>query len=98
MNKSSSSTELLERPEVGEEKMRNQPWQVVVHDDDVNLMSYVTMVFRKVFGFSREQAERHMLEVHEKGHSIVWVGDREQAEFYVEQLVGFLLLVTLNKL
>ena len=98
MNQTSSSTELLERPEVSEKEMRNQPWQVVVHNDDVNLMSYVTMVFRKVFGFSTAQAEKHMLEVHEKGRSMVWVGDREQAELYLEQLVGFLLFVTLEKI
>src|SRR2546430_9451948 len=40
------------------------PWQVVVHNDPVNLMSYVTMVFQRVFGYPREKAERHMLEVH----------------------------------
>ena len=49
-------------------------------------MVYVTLVFRKVFGFSREKAESHMLEVHHKGRSIVWSGARERAEFYVQQL------------
>jgi ATP-dependent Clp protease adaptor protein ClpS len=73
------------------------PWQVVVHNDPVNLMSYVTMVFQRVFGYPREKAERHMLEVHHKGCSILWAGMREPAELYVQQLHGYLLLATLEK-
>ena len=73
------------------------PWQVVVHNDPVNLMSYVTMVFQKVFGYPREKAERHMLEVHQKGRSVLWSGMRERAELYVQQLHGHLLLATLEK-
>jgi ATP-dependent Clp protease adaptor protein ClpS len=74
------------------------PWQVVVHNDPVNLMSYVTMVFQRVFGYPREKAERHMLEVHYKGRSVLWAGMREPAELYVQQLHGYLLLATLEKL
>jgi ATP-dependent Clp protease adaptor protein ClpS len=74
------------------------PWQVVVHNDPVNLMSYVTMVFQRVFGYPREKAERHMLEVHQKGRSILWSGMRERAELYVQQLHGYLLLATLEKM
>jgi len=73
------------------------PWQVVVHNDPVNLMSYVTMVFQRVFGYPREKAEEHMLEVHQKGRSILWSGMRERAELYVQQLHGYLLLATLEK-
>ena len=73
------------------------PWNVVVANDPVNLMSYVTFVFRKVFGFSKERARKHMLEVHELGRSILWTGPREQAELYVQQLHGYLLLATLEK-
>ena len=73
------------------------PWNVVVHNDPVNLMSYVTRVFMKVFGFSRERAEKHMMEVHQKGRSIVWSGLREPAEAYVQQLHSHLLLATLEK-
>jgi ATP-dependent Clp protease adaptor protein ClpS len=72
-------------------------WNVVVHNDPVNLMSYVAMVFRRVFGFPREKAERHMMEVHKNGRSIVWNGSREQAELYVQQLHSHLLLSTLEK-
>ncbi|MDI1319643.1 MAG: ATP-dependent Clp protease adaptor ClpS [bacterium] len=58
-------------------------WRVVVLNDPVNLMSYVVMVLKKVFGFDEMKARRHMLEVHEQGRSIIWAGVREQAEAYV---------------
>ena len=73
------------------------PWNVVVHNDPVNLMSYVAMVFRRVFGFPRERAEKHMLEVHHRGRSVVWTGSREKAELYVQQLHTHLLLATIEK-
>lgn len=97
MSDLSSETKLLEKPELAEEALLTSPWQVIVHNDPVNLMSYVTMVFQKVFGFKKEIAERHMMEVHNKGKSIVWVGPREEAEFYIEQLHSFLLLATLEQ-
>ena len=83
--------------ETREQEAVDLPWQVVVHNDPVNLMSYVTMVFQKVFGFNREKAEKHMLEVHREGRSIVWSGLRERAELYVQQLHGYLLLATLER-
>src|SRR3954463_8027061 len=73
------------------------PWNVIVHNDPVNLMSYVTMVFQRVFGYPRERAEKHMLEVHNNGRSILWSGVRERAELYVQQLHGYLLLATIEK-
>jgi len=79
------------------EEALDLPWQVVVHNDPVNLMSYVTMVFQRVFGYPRDKAERHMLEVHHKGRSILWSGMREPAELYVQQLHGYLLLATIEK-
>lgn len=72
-------------------------WNVIVHNDPVNLMNYVTQVLQKIFGYSRERAEKHMLEVHQLGRSIVWSGGRERAELYVEQLHGWLLLATLER-
>ena len=79
------------------EEQKDVPWQVVVHNDPINLMTYVTMVFQRVFGYPREKAERHMLEVHNNGRSILWSGMRERAELYVQQLHGYLLLATLEK-
>lgn len=57
-------------------------WRVVVLNDPVNLMSYVVLIFKKVFGFDETTARRHMLEVHEQGRSVVWSGLREKAEAY----------------
>jgi ATP-dependent Clp protease adaptor protein ClpS len=91
----------VENPALEEETRTSQeldtPWQVVVHNDPVNLMTYVTMVFQKVFGFPREKAEKHMLEVHQQGRSILWSGMRERAELYVQQLHGYLLLATIER-
>ncbi len=90
-------TEPTIEKETRSEEDLDVPWQVVVHNDPVNLMSYVTMVFQRVFGYPREKAERHMLEVHHKGRSVLWSGMRERAELYVQQLHGYLLLATLEK-
>jgi ATP-dependent Clp protease adaptor protein ClpS len=73
------------------------PWNVVVHNDPINLMEYVTKVFMKIFGFTRQKAEVHMIEVHQRGRSVVWSGQRERAEFYVQQLHEYLLLATIEK-
>jgi ATP-dependent Clp protease adaptor protein ClpS len=87
--------ETVTEPKV--ETQLGMPWNVVVHNDPVNLMSYVTLILQKVFGYSKEKAQGHMLEVHHKGRSIVWTGPRERAEFYVQQLHSHLLLATLEK-
>ncbi len=93
------ATRTLDAPETVEETSDDLdlPWNVVVHNDPVNLMSYVTLIFRRVFGFPRERAEHHMMEVHELGRSIVWTGEREKAELYVQQLHLHLLLATLEQ-
>jgi ATP-dependent Clp protease adaptor protein ClpS len=83
--------------ETRSEDALSTPWNVVVHNDPVNLMSYVTMVFQRVLGLPRERATKHMLEVHHKGRSLVWSGERERAEAIVEQLHGYLLLATLEQ-
>ncbi|HEY2799583.1 MAG TPA: ATP-dependent Clp protease adapter ClpS [Chthoniobacterales bacterium] len=91
----------LASPAITEETKNKEgldlPWQVVVHNDPVNLMSYVTMTFQKVFGYPREKAEMHMLEVHRQGRSILWCGMRERAELFVQQLHGYLLLATIER-
>lgn len=56
------------------------PWVVIVWNDPVNLMSYVTYVFQTYFGYSEAKARTLMLEVHEQGRSVVSTGSREQAE------------------
>ncbi len=62
------------------------PWKVIVWNDPVNLMSYVTFVLQKLFGYSREKAERLMLDVHHKGKAVVSHGPREKAEMDVFRL------------
>src|SRR5260370_12583727 len=96
-SKSTVEAAVREKETRGEEEL-DVPWQVVVHNDPVNLMTYVTMVFQRVFGYPREKAERHMLEVHHQGRSILWSGVRQSAEFYVQQLHSHLLLATLAKI
>ncbi len=78
----------VETPEqdVREKDELAQPWKVIVLNDPVNLMNYVVMVFRKVFGYDEQKATIHMLEVHEQGRSLLWVGEREVAESYLYQL------------
>jgi ATP-dependent Clp protease adaptor protein ClpS len=75
---------------------RVRPWNVIVLNDPITLMSYVTMVFMKLFGYPKPHAETLMLEVHHKGRSIVWTGERERAELYVQQLHGYHLLAKLE--
>jgi len=72
-------------------------WNVIVLNDPVNLMSYVTMVFKRVLGMSQSDAEAHMLEVHELGRSVVWTGEREKAETYLYQLQEWHLTAILEK-
>ena len=90
------ATETKERTETKDQL--DAIWQVIVHNDPVNLMGYVTRVLQQVFGYSKEKAEKHMMEVHNNGRSIVWTGEREKAELFVQQLHGFLLLATLEKI
>jgi ATP-dependent Clp protease adaptor protein ClpS len=70
------------------------PWNVIVHDDPVTLMVYVTMVLRRVFGYPQERAQELMMEVHTRGRSVVWTGAREQAELYVHKLHAAQLLAS----
>jgi ATP-dependent Clp protease adaptor protein ClpS len=73
------------------------PWNVIVHDDPVTLMGYVTKIFVKVFGYTETKAHKLMMEVHKSGRSIVWTGAREQAEMYAQKLQSHHLLTTLEK-
>lgn len=73
-----------------------RPWVVVVWDDPINLMSYVTMVLQRVFAFSRERAEQLMLQVHNEGRAVVAAEPREQAELHVAQLHAYGLQATME--
>ncbi len=73
------------------------PWVTIVWNDPVNLMSYVTYVFRSYFGYTKAKATKLMLDVHHKGKAVVASGPREQMERHVEALQGYGLWATFAK-
>ena len=76
----------VERPESDESVTPDRPWVVIVWNDPINLMSYVTFVLQKLFGYSREKATELMLDVHHKGRAVVSSGSREKSELDVFRL------------
>ena len=64
----------------------DRPWITIVWNDPINLMSYVTFVLQKLFGYSREKATKLMLDVHHKGRAVVSSGTRERVEMDVFRL------------
>ncbi len=92
-----------ESPDTGTTTLLNesedldQPWQVLIFNDPVNLMSYVTVVIRRIFGYSETKARKHMMQIHREGKTIAWTGGRERAEAYVHQLQSHQLLASLHK-
>lgn len=83
--------------EVDEVPQTDRPWVTVVWNDPVNLMSYVTWVLQKLFGYSREKAERLMLDVHQKGKAIVSSGPREKMEYDASRLQAHGLWATVDR-
>lgn len=73
------------------------PWQVIVWNDPVNLMSYVTYVFRSYFGFSKDKAHRLMMQVHEQGKTVVFTGSREEAEKHTQAMHSWGLWATFER-
>jgi ATP-dependent Clp protease adaptor protein ClpS len=76
----------VDLPSGGEDVHPDRPWLVIVWNDPVNLMSYVTYVFQKLFGYSHDKATKLMLDVHHKGRAVVSSGPRERAEIDVARL------------
>jgi ATP-dependent Clp protease adaptor protein ClpS len=87
----------VETPDIEEVPVLDGPWVTIVWDDPVNLMSYVTWVFQKLFGYSRERAEKLMLDVHHKGKAVVSCGARERMEHDVSRLHAYGLWATVDK-
>ena len=73
------------------------PWYVIVHDDPVNLVRYVIYVLMKIFGYNERKSTVMTMQVHRQGKSVVWSGEREKAEFYVQQLQAHQLKSTMEK-
>ena len=86
-----SDTDLLER------SATPPVWSCVVWNDPVNLMTYVSYVFRSYFGFPRERADELMLRVHEDGRAVVATGIREEIERHVLAMHGYGLWATLER-
>ena len=89
--------EHVRRSETDEHVDPDRPWVTIVWNDPVNLMSYVTYVFQKLFGYSREKATKLMLDVHQKGRAAVSTGSREQMEHDVARLHAAGLWATLQQ-
>ncbi len=90
-------SQTLESPDLLVESLADQPWVTIVWNDPVNLMTYVSYVFRSYFGHSREESERLMLLVHNEGRAVVASGGREEMERHVEAMHDFGLWATLAK-
>ncbi len=84
-------------PERHEAEEVDRPWVVIVWNDPVNLMTYVTYVFQKLFGYSREKAETLMYQVHLEGKAVVSNGTREKAEADVARLHAHGLWATMQQ-
>ena len=76
----------VDEPDIDQTVSPDRPWVVIVWNDPINLMSYVTFVLQKLFGYSREKATKLMLDVHNKGRAVVSSGTRERAELDVFRL------------
>jgi ATP-dependent Clp protease adaptor protein ClpS len=73
------------------------PWVTIVHNDPVNLMSYVTYVFQAYFGYPKHKATKLMMDVHHKGRAVVSSGTREEMERDVQAMHGYGLWATLQQ-
>ena len=87
----------VETEEPEEAVLVDRPWQTVVWNDPVNLMSYVTYVFQKHFGYPKKKAEKLMMEVHQDGKSVVRSGTREEMERDVQAMHEYGLWATMEK-
>jgi ATP-dependent Clp protease adaptor protein ClpS len=87
----------VREPEHEEHEEIDRPWIVVVWNDPVNLMTYVTYVFQKLFGYSQAKAEELMLQVHHEGKAVVSDGTREKAEADVARLHAHGLWATMQQ-
>jgi ATP-dependent Clp protease adaptor protein ClpS len=87
----------IREPMSGEDPEYERPWVVIVWNDPINLMSYVTLVFQKLFGFSLAKATRLMLQVHNEGKAVVSSGSREKSEHDVARLHAHGLWATMQQ-
>jgi ATP-dependent Clp protease adaptor protein ClpS len=87
----------VETPETDEAPLVERPWVTIVWNDPVNLMTYVTWVFQKLFGYDKEKATKLMLDVHHKGRATVSTGARERMEHDASRLHAYGLWATVDR-
>ncbi len=87
----------VDRPAGDEALDRDVPWLVIVWNDPINLMSYVTYVFQKLFGYPRPKAHRLMMQVHTEGKAVVSSGTKERAESDTARLHAHGLWATMQR-
>ena len=96
MAETTTAPERIDVPSDDEVAEPDRPWIVIVWNDPVNLMSYVTYVFQKLFGYSLQKATKLMLDVHYKGKAVVSSGSREKAELDCFRLHAYGLWATIS--
>ena len=87
----------VQEPSSEDVPLDERPWVVIVWNDPINLMSYVTLVLQQLFGYSRSRATRLMLQVHHEGKAAVSTGTREKAELDVSRLHAHGLWATMQQ-
>jgi ATP-dependent Clp protease adaptor protein ClpS len=87
----------IEETNLRERSALDAPWVTLVLNDPVNLMSYVSYVFRSYFGYPPAEAERLMMQVHLTGRAVVATGTREEMERHVEAMHDYGLWATMGK-
>lgn len=87
----------VREPELDHVPIDDRPWVVIVWNDPINLMSYVTLVLQRLFGYSRTRATRLMLQVHQEGKAVVSSGTREKSELDVSRLHAHGLWATMQQ-
>jgi len=87
----------VREPELDHVPIDDRPWVVIVWNDPINLMSYVTLVLQRLFGYSRTRATRLMLQVHQEGKAVVSSGTREKSELDVSRLHAHGLWATMHQ-
>jgi ATP-dependent Clp protease adaptor protein ClpS len=94
---SSAPPKTEQKEKTAPKEVRDRGYVVICWNDPVNLMDYVTHVFQSVFGWPKARAERHMMQVHQAGKSLLVRETFEKAEHYVHQLQAYGLNATMER-
>ena len=97
MTSASTAPVEIGEPDTADDIEQDVPWIVIVWNDPINLMTYVTWVFQKLFGYPRAKAEKLMWDVHTKGKAVVSNGSKDEAERDVTRLHAYGLWATMQK-